>query len=219
MTPQTEIFLLDNPRRRRRHKKTARRKRGGFARRLLSKVRHRRRQPARKVPAGRPIIQTIGVNPMKHKRRHTRRRFHRNPSLRQRFASAGGGFGGTLKQAAVGTLGIIANNILSGLVGGALGSTSIPGLGSPKGLVKILLPVVAAGTVGKRNAMVRSAATVAASVAIFEAIKPMLPAGTPGLTGEPSYSPELLSVYSDSGLRNPIGGYEQSVALPSSIAV
>lgn len=215
----TEIMLLENPHRRRKHKRTARRKRGGFAKKILSKVRRSRRPPARKVPAGRPIIHTLGVNPMKHKRKHSRRRFHRNPSMQSRFASVGGGFGGTLKQAAVGTLGIFANNLISGLVGGALGSTSIPGLGSPKGLVKILLPVVAAGTIGKRNATIRAAATVAASVAIFEALKAVLPAGTPGLAGEPSYSPELLSVYSDDGLRTPIQGYEQSVALPSSIAV
>jgi hypothetical protein len=123
--------------------------------------------------------------------------------------------GGTFKQAAVGAVGILANNFLSSQLGGMLGTASIAGLGSPKTLVKVALPLVAGLTIGRRNQLVRTAAGVALAVAIVEIVKPMLPASL-GLAGENDSLVPAITPYQD-GFRQ-LSGYTDSVALPSSIA-
>lgn len=152
------------------------------------------------------------------KRRHHVRRHHRryrhNPVGGGHFSGAKASIGGLFKESLLGVGGIVANNFLSAQLGGMLGSTTIPGLGSPKGLVKIAIPLLVGVTIGKRKPMIRQASAIALSVAILEAIKPLLPAGIPGLSGDARV---VLPAFSED-YRPDISGYEASFALPSSIA-
>ncbi len=149
-----------------------------------------------------------------HVRRH-HRRFRHNPPGGGRFSGAKASIGGLFKESLLGVGGIIANNFISAQLGGMLGSTTIPGFGSPKGLVKIALPLLAGITVGKKKPAIRTAAAIALSVAILEAIKPMLPAGIPGLSGV--VSDELLLPEYNSQ-QPQLGDYDSSYSMPSSIA-
>lgn len=200
-----EVYFLDNPRRK-----------------------HRRRRTTVKRKRSRRTRRHISVNPvtthherrlvMSHRRRRSRRghrRFRHNPPALSGVRSS---IGGMFKQSLVGAAGILANNFISSQLGGLLGSTTIPGLGSPKGLVKIALPVVAGLTVGKKNPTVRAAASVALSVALIEALKPMLPAGFPGLSGADAQAALLPQFSQDAADRPDISGYDTSFSLPSSIA-
>lgn len=117
---------------------------------------------------------------MRHKKRHSRRHYRRNPVMAHRGGSGGGQ--NVFKTALVGAGGIIANNLISGLISPILGGFNLPIIGDAKGLVKVALPIVAGTTIGKRNALVRQAAGIAAAVAVVELVRTFAPT-LPGLSG------------------------------------
>jgi hypothetical protein len=209
-----QVYLLENPRKRKGKKMseaTKRKLRAYHGRKRIHRRHARRRTRVEKSAVEhRPVFygsrKKLGVrshlkrlNPMSHRKHRVRRHhsfrhhYRRNPGL-----SLLSGGGNVFKPAMIGAAGILANNALAGQISGLLGTMTLPVIGSPKGLVKIVIPFLAATTIGKKNQMIRQASTYAIAAAIVDIVKPMLPTSLQGYTSQ--YLPPDQAMSEDAGL-------------------